>query len=256
MLVPVGEWRRVIWHTGPKFRAARTEGCPLDADRPEGRAWHRLTPTDQAALSAAGYSRTWPSGAIIAPQGGPPSSMLVILRGWVKISLANDRGDTAPIAARGPGDIIGELGPMANLPRTATMQAIDEVRTLIIPQDRLRAVLRRSPHIAEELMRAAAIRLSQSDRLRLESGGPNFTQRLAALLVELALQCEPDASDDARIDLPFMQEELASFARVSRSTLIRGLEDLRRAEVVQTARRKITIIRLKALRDLTTGTAD
>jgi CRP/FNR family transcriptional regulator, cyclic AMP receptor protein len=134
------------------------------------------------------------------------------------------------------------------MPRTATMQAIDEVRTLIIPEERLRAVLRRSPHIAEELMRAAAIRLQQSDRLRLETGGTNFTQRLAALLVELALQCDPDSTDDARIDLPFMQEELASFARVSRSTLIRGLDDLRKLGSVTTARRRITIVRLGALR--------
>jgi CRP/FNR family cyclic AMP-dependent transcriptional regulator len=228
----------------------------VDTDRPEARAWHRLSPTDQAALSAAGYARTWNSGDIIAPQGGPPSSMLVILQGWVKILLANDRGDSAPIAARGPGDIIGELGPMANIPRTATMQAIDEVRTLIIPQDRLRAVLRRSPHIAEELMRAAAIRLSQSDRLRLETGGSHFTPRLAALLVELALQCAPDAPDDARIDLPFLQEELASFARVSRSTLIRGLDDLRRSGVVQTARRKTTIVHLQALRDYASRSLD
>jgi CRP/FNR family transcriptional regulator, cyclic AMP receptor protein len=235
------------------IRAARTEGCPLDADRPEGRAWHRLTPTDRAALSAAGYPRTWPSGAIIAPQGGPPGSMLVILHGWVKISITNNRGDSAPVAARGPGEIIGELAPIADIPRSATMEAMNEVHALIIPRDRLRAVIRRSPHIAEELMRAAAIRLQQSDRLRLESGGPNFTQRLASFLVELALQCAPDAEGDARVDLPFMQEELANFARVSRSTLIRGLDDLRNRGAVQTARRRITIVHLHALQKIASG---
>lgn len=228
----------------------------LDADRPESRAWHRLTPADQAALSAAGYPRSWPSGDIIALQGDPSGSMLVILRGWVKISLANDRGDTAPLAARGPGDIIGELGPITGIPRTATMQAIDDVSALIVPRDHLRAVLRRSPHIAEELMRSAALRLQQSDRLRLESGGSDFTARLAALLVELALQCAPDATEDTRVDLPFMQEELASFARVSRSTLIRGLDELRKLGFVQTGRRKITVVRLQNLRRVAAGRGD
>jgi CRP-like cAMP-binding protein len=180
--------------------------------------------------------------------------MFVILRGWVKITATNYRGDDAPLAARGPAEIVGELAPISGLPRTATIQAMDEVQALVIPRDRLMAVLRRRPRISEELLRTAAIRLQQSDRLRLESGGPDFSQRLAAVLLELALQYDPDWAAATSLPLNVTQEDLASYARVSRSTLIRGLDELKKHGVVHTARHRITILRPDLLRDLAAGT--
>ncbi len=226
---------------------------PLEVGNGERRAWHRLTDAEKAALTACGYVRTWQPGEILAMQGSPPSSMFVIQQGWVKITATNYRGDNAPLAARGPAEIVGELSPISGLPRTATIQAIDEVRALVIPRDRLRAVLRQKPRISEELLRTAAIRLQQSDRLRLESGGPDFPQRLAAVLLELALQYDPDWEAASEVVLYETQEDLASFARVSRSTLIRGMDELKKLGVVQTARHRVTIIRPDILRDLAAG---
>ncbi|KZB86974.1 Crp/Fnr family transcriptional regulator [Amycolatopsis regifaucium] len=215
--------------------------------------WRRLTPAEQTALRNAGHLKVWRPGQILALQGSPPTSMFVVLRGWVKISATNYRGEDAPLAARGPAEIVGELAPISGLPRSATMSAIDEVHTLIVPREQFLGVLRAQPRIAEEIFRTAAIRLQQSDRLRLESGGPDFPQRLAAVLLELALQHALDPVDGKQVDLHFNQGELAGFARVSRSTLIRGLDELRRLGVVRTARQRVTITRPRALRELAAG---
>lgn len=222
----------------------------------ESRAWYRLTREEQAEFHAAGYTRVWGAGAIIAPQGGPARSMYVILRGWVKITVTNDRGENAPIAARGPGEILGELATLPGITRTAAIEAVDPVQALVIPSPRARALLQRHPHIAEELLRSAALRLQQSDRLRLEAGGPDFAHRLAAVLVELAHQCAPDSAANTPVNLPFGQDELAGFARVSRSTLIRGLDELRKLHLIETARRRTTIPHLQPLRDYATGRAN
>ncbi|EMD26399.1 transcriptional regulator, Crp/Fnr family [Amycolatopsis azurea DSM 43854] len=197
--------------------------------------------------------KVWRPGQILALQGSPPTSMFVVLHGWVKISATNYRGEDAPLAARGPAEIVGELAPISGLPRSATMSAIDEVHTLVVPKDKFLGVLRDRPRIAEEIFRNAAIRLQQSDRLRLESGGPDFPQRLAAVLVELALQHAVDWTNEEQVVLRFNQGELAGFARVSRSTLIRGLEELRRLGVVHTARQRVTITHPRALRELAAG---
>jgi CRP-like cAMP-binding protein len=222
---------------------------PAEPTEGETRAWHRLTPAEQAALTDAGYHRAWNVGEIIASQGGPPDAMYIIMRGLVKISVANDRGEHAPIAARGAGEIVGELGTIGNRPRIATMEALTEVMALVIPPERLRNVLRTRPHIAEELIRAAAVRFEQAAHLHLEAGGPDFPQRLASVLLELAIQCAPNAPNHVPITLPFTQDDLASLARVSRSTLIRGLEELRSKNIVQTSRGRTTIVDLPALRE-------
>lgn len=227
-------------------------GGSSTAEAGERRAWLRLTPDEQAALTAVGHEKVWQPGQVLALQGSPPSSVFVVLRGWVKVSATNYRGDDAPLAARGPAEIIGELGPISGLARTATMTAIDEVRTLVVAREKFLGVLRSRPRIAEEILRTAAIRLQQSDRLRLESGGPDFPQRLAAVLLELALQHDSGQSDE-QIELRFNQGELAGFARVSRSTLIRGLDELRKLGVVRTARQRITITHPLALRELAAG---
>jgi CRP/FNR family cyclic AMP-dependent transcriptional regulator len=219
----------------------------------ERRAWHRLTAAEQAALLACGIMRTWGPGEILTLQGDPPSNMYVIFQGFVKITATNYRGDNAPLAARGPAEIVGEMAPISGLRRTATIQAIDEVHALVIPRDRLLALLEQMPRISAELFRSAVMRLQQSDRLRLESGGSLIPQRLAAVLLELALQYDPDWEVANEIKLPETQEELASFARVSRSTLIRGLDELKKLGVLLTARHRVTIIRPDILRDLAAG---
>lgn len=218
------------------------------------RVWDRLADDDRGALTRAGYRDNWRPGEVLALQGGPPSCMYVILSGWVKIIATNDRGDDALLAARGPGEFVGELAPISGLPRTATIQAMDDVEALVVPRDRLLHLLRDHPRIAEELLRIAAVRLRQSDRVRLEFGGAEFTQRLAAVLLELALRGDPgwDASD--QIDLIVTQDELARYARVSRATVVRGLNELRSQGIARTARHRVTITRPDILRNLAAGT--
>ncbi len=219
----------------------------------ELRAWLRLTPDDRAALTACGYERTWHPGEILALEGSPPSSMFVILAGWVKITGRDYRGEDTPLAARGPAEIVGELSPISQMSRTATITALSAVRTLVVPRDRLLTLLASRPQIARELLRTIGIRLHQSDRLRLESGGTYFTQRLAAVLLELAVQYYPDWTSAEKVNLNVTQEDLAKYARVSLRTLLRGMQDLRGLKVVATRRHQVTILKPAILRDLAAG---
>jgi CRP/FNR family transcriptional regulator, cyclic AMP receptor protein len=244
------------WFVALKVERAMRQMEHSAGEPPSGpaiRTWNRFTQAEQAALTEAGFERTWRPGEIIAMQGGPPGSMYVIHRGRVKITATNYRGENATLATRGPAETVGELGATSGLPRTATIQAIDEVHALVIPRDKLRAVLRKWPHIFEELFRTVALRQQQSDRLRLEAGGPDFVHRLAAILLELAAETSADLTNSTRVELRLSQDELASLARVSRSTLIRGLDELRRHAAIQTARQRITLTRPDILRDLAAG---
>lgn len=227
-------------------------GAPA-ADDGERRAWYRLAESERLALTAVGHRKVFRPGEILGLQGSAATTMFVVLRGWIKVSATNYRGEDATLAARGEGEIVGEMAPISGLPRAATMMALTEVHTLVVGRERLLEVLHRRPHLAEELLRTAAIRLQQSDRLRLEAGGPDFPGRLAAVLLELALQYTPVWPAGGEVEIPLNQGELASYARVSRSTLVRGLDELKRIGVVRTARRRITIMHPTTLRELAAG---
>jgi CRP/FNR family transcriptional regulator, cyclic AMP receptor protein len=221
---------------------------------PKHRSWLQLNETERGALIEVGRRRIWWPGDFLAQQGGPPRSMFVILRGWVRITAVNRRGDSVPLAARGPGEIVGEMSPISGLPRMATIQALDEVETLVVPRDRLLAILGRHPGISEELLRTAVIRLQQTDHPKMGSGGPDVPQRLAAVLLERALEYDPGWQAAIDLHLSVTQDDLASHAQVSRRALTRGLNELRTQGVIQTGRQRVTIIRPDVLRELAAGT--
>jgi CRP/FNR family transcriptional regulator, cyclic AMP receptor protein len=80
---------------------------------------------------------------------------------------------------------------------------------------------------------------------RSTSTGP---QRLAALLLDLADRHGTATSGGTHIEMPLSQEELASLAGTSRSTLARALANWRGRGFIRTGYRQITIISTENLR--------
>jgi CRP/FNR family transcriptional regulator, cyclic AMP receptor protein len=74
------------------------------------------------------------------------------------------------------------------------------------------------------------------------------TQRLAALLLQLAGRHGNGTNDEIHIALPLSQEELAGLASTSRTTVTRALRSWRRRGFIRTGQRQITILDQLALR--------
>ena len=73
------------------------------------------------------------------------------------------------------------------------------------------------------------------------------TQRLAALLLQLAGQHGNGTNGEIQIALPLSQEELAGLASTSRTTVTRALRNWRRRGFIRTGQRQTTILDQLAL---------
>lgn len=102
----------------------------------------------------------------IVRQGDPGSSLFVILRGKVEVSVAADGGSEAKIAQLGPGDSFGEMSLMTGEPRSATVRAAGDVAVIEIEKSALEPMLRDHPELVEALA-AQVIALGNANKEHL-----------------------------------------------------------------------------------------
>lgn len=198
----------------------------------------------------AGRFRRYRRGAPIIVQGDHGDTVFLVLSGRVKVTVNSADGREILLAVDGPGELLGEFEAIdhGGGARTAGNVALEAVECRAMTGQEFRDLLASSPSIPLVILRWAIRRLQAADRRRVDAASFDTTHRLARLLLELADnlgQADPSHVD---IDIPLTQEELASLIAASRDAVVRALTSLRSRHLIATARRRITILDVNALR--------
>lgn len=213
------------------------------------RFWSALSSERRAALAEVGYRQRFVAGARLMHQDDRGMAVMVLLRGCVKIVAHKPNGYEAVLALRDPGDLIGELGSIDGLPRSANVEAVIASETLTVPVDRFTAFQQRYPDVTAVVMRCVVARLREADWLRTSAVSSTVPRRLADLLLDLGQRYGQAGPDGRRtIDLPLSQDDLAGFLSVSRRTVSRELNRWRSGGLIGTARRSIVLKNIDELR--------
>src|ERR1700755_475801 len=99
-----------------------------------------LTDAEIDMLATRARFLSFPPGAMPIEENAPGTSMFVIAKGTVDVSVA---GETSPLAALGPGDIVGEMSLLTGAPRSATITTLGDVEVLEVNKDALAHVLQK-----------------------------------------------------------------------------------------------------------------
>lgn len=97
-------------------------------------------------------------GTYLAHEGEPSEQLYLLLRGQVEI-VAEQSGQVIYVCE--PGELLGELGVIGDIPRTKGMRALGRVETLAIDGTDFRALLHRHPEISDQLIKMLAHKLSR-----------------------------------------------------------------------------------------------
>lgn len=122
-----------------------------------------------------GECRSFATGAALATIGNVSPGLMVILAGHVEVTNRDKSGQRVTIVTHGPGQFLGELAQLAGRPALADATAQESVQALIIPPDRLRALMVAEAELGERIMRALIIR--RIGLLETGSGGPIIVGR-------------------------------------------------------------------------------
>jgi len=117
-----------------------------------------LKPADVDRIRRFGSARSYSVGEVLAEAGKALEGLAVILSGTVKVTRHTSSGDGELIVAHGPGSFLGELAQLSGRPALVDARAQEPVTALIIPPDRLRALLVAEAELGERIMRALILR--------------------------------------------------------------------------------------------------
>lgn len=191
------------------------------------------------------------AGTTVLREGTAPGTVILVRSGRVKVTSVTEDGREILLAIRGPGDVLGELGALDGHPRSATVTALDEVETVVIPAGTFRALIERDGRLALKVLRIVNSRLRDADRKRVEFGAQDAPTRLALRLLELSSRYGDPDGPRTDIALPLTQDELAGWVGASREAVTKALRTFRERGWVETGRRQLTILDEAALRRFT-----
>src|SRR6202048_2424735 len=129
-----------------------------------------LTPQEIARMRRFGDIRHYKHGDMLFETGKPGRGMFVILSGHVAITQRDGLGHVTPIIDQGPGQFLAEIGQLSGRVALVDGHAEGEVETLLIPPERLRALLVAEADLGERIMRALILR--RVNLIQAGVGGP------------------------------------------------------------------------------------
>src|ERR1700686_4703207 len=129
-----------------------------------------LTSPEIARMRRFGEIRTYRDGESLFETGKPGPGMFVILPGHVAITQRDGLGHVSPVIDQGPGQFLAEIGQLSGRVALVDGHAEGNVETLLIPPERLRALLIAEADLGERIMRALILR--RVNLIRGGAGGP------------------------------------------------------------------------------------
>ncbi|WP_027213956.1 FAD-dependent oxidoreductase [Burkholderia sp. WSM2232] len=129
-----------------------------------------LTAAEIERVRKFGEMGKWQSGELLFETGHTGPGMFVLLEGRVKIYQRDGIGREVVIGEHGPGHFLAEVGQLSGRHALVSGMALSHVEALLIPPEKLRALLVAEAELGERIMRALILR--RVSLIEKGAGGP------------------------------------------------------------------------------------
>ena len=196
-----------------------------------------LAESDLAILSNHAVTRKFPINTIIISEGDTTDALYVILSGKVKAFLSDEHGKEVILDIVGPGGYFGEIAPLDDAPRSASVMTLEPSSFLIISKSDFRDCVAKNPDIAINLISEL------THRIRMLTGNVKglALRDVYGRVVETLLNLAKEKDGRLTIADKLTQQDLANMVGASREMVSRILKDLTTGGYITIEDRRITI---------------
>jgi CRP/FNR family cyclic AMP-dependent transcriptional regulator len=188
-------------------------------------------------LAACEATVRFTAGEVVMREGDDAQAAYLVLVGQLQVFTTERNGRELVYNTLQPGDIFGEM-LLDGGKRSASVRALCASECLVLPGDRLRAVLHDDPAACEALMLGLIERLRHATVTIRDLAMKNVYERVRALLEELAV----DAGQVRRIPGRLTQQDIANRVGATREMVNHVISDLvRGGHVTLDAQHRITL---------------
>ena len=125
-----------------------------------------LSEREMERMGHFGSIQTFAAGARMLESGKPVPGMFVLVSGHARLSRRDGLGRVSDVMEQQPRRFVAEIGQLTGRPSLVDVHAIDDVTAILIPPNRLRALLVAEAELGERIMRSLILR-----RVKLIEGG-------------------------------------------------------------------------------------
>lgn len=195
--------------------------------------YSRLSDADLAALAGNMATKLYTRGQLIFLEGDDANSFIAVVRGRVKVFRALASGREMILAILGPGDPVGIVAVLQEIPYPASAAALQDTVCLRLPRPELWRLLGEPSFVRGMLAGMSARMMELTSRLTSLSG-LRVEQRLARLLAKLAAETGVARDEGTLIPVRLTRQELADLTGTTIETCIRIMSRWEKSGTVQT----------------------
>ncbi len=202
-------------------------------------------PATISDLAAASRRRVLQRDEVLFIAGTRATTVCVVATGTLRVFATSAAGNESTLAVIHAGELVGELGVLDDVPRSASIGAIRRSDVIEIPAHAFRSAYDNDPAIARRLVtllsnRMRAVNDGFADLTYLDLGG-----RVAKYLLGESMR-----QKGSTITLALTQADLGRLLGGARQSVNQVLQALERSGMVELdGHRKVRIVDEEALRD-------
>jgi CRP-like cAMP-binding protein len=210
----------------------------------------QLTKTELDQILALGVERRYTKGQVIFQQSEEGGSMMIVLRGQIKISVFSEDGKELILDIVPTGGCIGEIALLDGKGRTADATSLGDCILFIIHRRDFIPFLERHPQVAIRLLSILSERMRYADELVENIVFLNLPARLARLLLKLAGTYGVETGHGMHINLKLSQQDMGNLIATSRESVNRQLRLWQEEGLISRESQHIILIKKDILRTI------
>lgn len=209
-----------------------------------------LTGDELKEISCITVSRHYQKHSIVFVEGQELSTFYFIQSGMIKVFRTDPNGNEQMMCILQKGEMFPHVGFFDEIPYPATAQTVTDCELLAISMDGFKRILESNSLIAKSVMKIMDKRLLLMGRRLHNVISGDVRRKVVLALLQLVEEYGIHKQDGVYLSIPLTHQDFANMLGMSRESVSRVLNQLKKDQLLDINRKSILIYDLDALKRL------